>query len=118
MCWCFRGCWYVAISVAVARIYREDPPRVTTSQNQLGLSLSKRIRHRLVAKINSKRRLRVYEALGQILVDYSRAHRAPVPITSPRLAKPRPAPVRRGERACACVSPFLLSFTHLQVYRE
>jgi hypothetical protein len=44
-------------SVAAARNYREDPPRVTVSHNQLGLSLSKRIRYRVVAKINGKKRL-------------------------------------------------------------
>jgi hypothetical protein len=35
------GSWLfvVASSVAVARIYRDDPPRVTTSCNQLGLSI-------------------------------------------------------------------------------
>jgi hypothetical protein len=37
-------------SVVAARIYREDLPRVTASHNRLGLSLSKRIRHGLVAK--------------------------------------------------------------------
>jgi hypothetical protein len=63
MCWCFRGCWFVAISVAVARIYREDLSRVTASRNRLGLSLSKRIRHGLIAKINGKRRPRSCKAL-------------------------------------------------------
>jgi hypothetical protein len=36
--------------VAAARIYREDLPRVIVSRNRLGLSLSKYIRHRLIAK--------------------------------------------------------------------
>jgi hypothetical protein len=58
--------------VTVVRIYREDPPNFTTSHNQLGLSLSKHIRYRLVAKINGKRRLRTCEALDQISTDYSR----------------------------------------------
>jgi hypothetical protein len=58
MCWCFRGCWFVAIFVAAACIYREDLPRVTAFHNRLGLSLSKRIRYGLVAKINGKRRPR------------------------------------------------------------
>jgi hypothetical protein len=104
MCW-----WLVVVlvttSVGVTRIYREDPPRVTTFRNQLGLSPSKRIRHKLVAKINSKRRPRTYEALSQILVNYSHAHRAPVPITSSRPTSPRPAPPRPDEarRASACV---------------
>jgi hypothetical protein len=110
MCWCFRGYWFVAVSVAVARIYREDLPRVTASRNRLDLSLSKRIRHELVAKINGKRRSRAYEVLGRISEDYSRARRghysrarrAPMPIASPRLASPRhatprPAPPRPGE---------------------
>jgi hypothetical protein len=48
---------FVSVSyVAVAYIYREDPPTVTASYNQLVLSLSKCIRHGLVAKINGKRR--------------------------------------------------------------
>jgi hypothetical protein len=56
----------VASSVAAARcIYREDLPRVTTSRNRLGLSLSKRIRHRLVVKINGKRRPQTYEVLAK-----------------------------------------------------
>jgi hypothetical protein len=76
--------------MAVTRIYREDLPRVTASRNGLGLSLTKRIRHGLVAKINGKRRQRTCEVLGPISLDYSRARRAPMAITSPR-------PVRRGE---------------------
>jgi hypothetical protein len=103
MCW-----WLVVVlvttSVGVTRIYREDPPRVTTFRNQLGLSPSKRIRHKLVAKINSKRRPRTYEALSQILVNYSHAHRAPVPITSSHPTSPRPAPMRQGERARVYIS--------------
>jgi hypothetical protein len=66
MCWCFCGCWFVAIFVAIVRIYREDLSRVTSSRNQLGLSLSKCIKHGLVAKINGKRRPRACEALGPI----------------------------------------------------
>jgi hypothetical protein len=49
--------------VVVARIYRDDPPRVTSSRNRLILSLLKRIRHGLVTKINSKKRLRASETL-------------------------------------------------------
>jgi hypothetical protein len=89
----------VASSVPAARIYREDPPRVIASRNQLGLFLSKRIRYRLVAKINGERRSRTCEALGQILADYSRARCASVP--SPHDATPYPTPpgeVRRDER--------------------
>jgi hypothetical protein len=70
MRWCFRGCSCVGIFVAAARIYREDPPRVTASRNRLGLSLSKRIRHGLVAKINGKMRSQACEALGWISADY------------------------------------------------
>jgi hypothetical protein len=92
----FVAVGFVAISVAAARIYREDLPRVTASRNRLG--------HGLVAKINGKRRLRACEALGWILADYSRPRRAPAP--------------RRGERARVCVSPFLLSSTRLQVHKE
>jgi hypothetical protein len=112
MCCCFRGCWFFAISVAAAHIYREDLPRVTASCNRLGLSLSKRIRRGLIAKINDKKSLRACEALGWISVDYSRARRASMPITSPRLATPRPGPVRRAS-ACVCfpLSPFLHTLT-------
>jgi hypothetical protein len=50
--------------------------------------------------------------LGQISVDYSCAHCALVPIALPRPATP-------GETSEHMrVSPFLLSFTHLKVYRE
>jgi hypothetical protein len=57
---CVGGSWFVVVtrSVAAARIYREDLPRVTSSHNRLAISLYKRIRHRLVAKITDKRRLR------------------------------------------------------------
>jgi hypothetical protein len=89
----FVAVGFVTISVAVACIYRKDLPRVTKSRNRLGLSLSKRIRHGLIAKINGKRRSRACEALGRISADYSRARRVPVP---------HHAPPRRGERAHAC----------------
>jgi hypothetical protein len=99
--------WYVVVrctrSVTAACIYRKDPPMVTASRNRLALSLSKRIRHGPVVKINGKRRSQTCEALGQILVNYSRIRRASAPITSPR----------PGERARPCVSPFLLCSTHL-----
>jgi hypothetical protein len=54
----YVGSWlFVVTSCVVAtHIYREDLPSVTASHNQLGLSLSKCIRHRLVVKINNKRR--------------------------------------------------------------
>jgi hypothetical protein len=39
-------------------------------------------------KINCKRKPQTYKALGQILVDYSCTHCAPVPIASPRDAQP------------------------------
>jgi hypothetical protein len=116
MHWCFRGRSYVDTSVVTTRIYRKDPPQVTTSHNRLGLSLSKYIRHRLIAKNKRKRRSRTCEDLGQISVDYSRTRRAPMPIASPRLAPP--SPVRGGERAYTCVSHFLLYTTHLQLHRE
>jgi hypothetical protein len=74
------GSWLFVVtsSVAAAHIYTEDTPRVTASRNRLGLSLTKRIRHGLIAKINDKRRSWTCEALGQISVDYSRACRAHV----------------------------------------
>jgi hypothetical protein len=55
--------FYVTIFVAVISIYREDLSRVTTSRNLLDLSLSKRIRHELIVKINDKIRLWTCEAL-------------------------------------------------------
>jgi hypothetical protein len=105
---CIGGlCLFVVTrSVAVAHIYREDLPRVTTSHNRLNLSLSKRIRHGLVPKINGKKRSRTYEALGQILADYSRARRASAPITSPRHARPDSAR-RASTRVCFSLSPLL-----------
>jgi hypothetical protein len=99
----------VTHSVAVARIFREDLPRVTTSYNRLGLSLSKRIRHGLKAKINGKRRPRTCEALGQISMGHSRARHVPGPIFSPRLTTS--CPVRRGERARVFLPFFSPSYT-------
>jgi hypothetical protein len=116
MRWYFCGCSCVATIVAVAHIYRKDPARVTASCNRLGLSLSKCIRHGLIAKLNGKRRSWACKALDRISADYSHAHRMPAPIASPRHA--RPGPARQGERAHVCVPPFLLSSTHLQVHRE
>jgi hypothetical protein len=112
---CIGDLWLfvVAHSVAVACIYREDPPRITASRNRLGLSLSKRIRHRLIAKINGKTKPRTCKALGRISVDHSHTCRAPVPIATPHHSRPDPA--RRGERARVCVSPFLISSILLQV---
>jgi hypothetical protein len=59
--------WLVVVlitsSVAATRNYSEDLPRVTASRNRLGLSLSKHIRHGLIAKINGKRRPWTCEAL-------------------------------------------------------
>jgi hypothetical protein len=92
-----RGCSCVATSVAAARIYREDLPRVTTSCNRLGLSLSKRIRHELVEKINGTRRPRGCETLCRILADYSRARRAPTP---------RPAPPGEVSKRARVFLPF------------
>jgi hypothetical protein len=94
----------VITSIAAACIYREDLPRVTTSRNRLGLSLSKRIRHGLVAKINGKRRLWTCEALGRILADYSCTRYASVSIASPRHATPHPA--RRASAHTRVFLPF------------
>jgi hypothetical protein len=96
---CVGGSWLFVVtsSVAAARIYREDPPRATTSRNRLRLSLSKRIRHGLVVKINSKMMSWTCKALGRISVDYSHARRAPAPITTPRPARPDEA------SECACM---------------
>jgi hypothetical protein len=79
-------------------------PRVTVSRNWLGLSLSKCIRHGLVAKINGKRRLWACEALGQILADYSRVH---------RLAMPRP-PREASERVCFSHSSLVHTLTSVK----
>jgi hypothetical protein len=88
---CVGGSWLFVIFtfMAAARIYREDPLRVRASRNRLSLSLLKRIRHGFVTKINGKRTPHICEALDRILVNYSRAHRAPTPIASlPHLASP------------------------------
>jgi hypothetical protein len=60
------GSWLFIVTsfVAAARIYREYPTRVTMFRDRICLSLSKCIRHGLVAKINGKRRLRTCEVLG------------------------------------------------------
>jgi hypothetical protein len=106
MCWCFRGCWYIAISVTAAHIYGEDLLRVTASRNRLYLSLSNILEHGLVTKINGRRRSQACEVLDWISVDYSCARFAPAPITSPRLASPHP--VRRASaRVCFPLSPLL-----------
>jgi hypothetical protein len=97
--------------VAIAHIYREDLARVTASRNQLDLSLSKCIRHGLVTKINSKRRPRICEALGQISADYSRVCHAPAPIVVPRYDLPRPG--EASERARV-----FLPFSTQQVHKE
>jgi hypothetical protein len=53
---CVSLCLFIVTSsVAVTRIYREDPPRVAASCNRLALSLSKRIRYGVIIKINGKR---------------------------------------------------------------
>jgi hypothetical protein len=61
---CLGGSWFFIVtrSMVVAHIYMEDLPRVTASHNKLGLSVSKRIRYGLIAKINDKRRSRTCEA--------------------------------------------------------
>jgi hypothetical protein len=115
---CVSGSWFFIVTsfVTAKRIYREDSSRVTTSHNRLGLSLSKCIRHGLVAKINDKIKPQICEALGRISANHSLTCCVPVPIASPRHVTF--GPTRRGKRAWACVSSFLLSFTLLQVYRE
>jgi hypothetical protein len=90
-------------------VVREYLPRVTSFHYRLGLSLSKHIRHRLIVKINDKRRPRTCEALNQILDDYSRARRVPVPILSPYHATR--GPTGQGERARICLSIFSLIHT-------
>jgi hypothetical protein len=88
-----RGCFLITTSVTAARIYRKDMPRVTASCNRLDLSLSKRIRHGLVTKINGKRKSRTCEDLCPISVYYSHACRAPTTI----------APPDEARRASACI---------------
>jgi hypothetical protein len=110
---CVGDSWLFIVfrSVMTAHIYRKDLPRITTFDNRLDLSLSKRIRHKLIVKTNGKRKLWTYEALSQILPYHSCTRRAPMPIVSPR-------PVRPNEQAHVCDSPFLVSSTLLQVNRE
>jgi hypothetical protein len=115
--------FFVAIRVATtgsaAHIYRKNPPRVTAFRNRLDLSLSKRIRHGLVAKLNGKRRPWACEALDQILVDYSRARRAPGPITSPyqvRRASVRVSHFSSPPHTYKCIesnSPYKYASLHL-----
>jgi hypothetical protein len=97
---CVGGSWLFIVThfVATVRIYRKDLTRVTVSHNRLGLSLPKRIRHGLIAKINGKRRSWNYEALGRIstgvhpspsswiLANYSRAC-VPITIAMSRLVR-------------------------------
>jgi hypothetical protein len=86
-----HGLFIGSAYMAATRIYREDPPRVMTFRNQLGLSLSKRNRHGLVEKINDKRRPQTCETLGRISADHSRAHHVAASIASPRHTPPGPA---------------------------
>jgi hypothetical protein len=87
---CVGGSWLFVVtsSVVIAHIYREGLLRVIVSRNRLGLSIKHR--HGLTVKINRKRKSRTYEA---------------------------PRHTQRGKRVHACVSPFLLSSTLLQVHR-
>jgi hypothetical protein len=94
----------VTTILAAARIYREDPSRATASHNRLGLSLSKRIRQGLIAKLNGKSRSRTFGSDFDKLFTHTSCARAH------RLASPQ------GERAR--VSSFLPSSTHLQVHRK
>jgi hypothetical protein len=105
---CIGGSWLfiVGSSVVVARIYREDSPRVTISHNWLGLSLLKHIRHGLIGKINGKRKLWTYEALSQISMGHALA-----PIASPHHAMPRWGKERQASaHVCFSLSPLLQSF--------
>jgi hypothetical protein len=85
---------------------------VTTSRNRIGISLSKCIRHGLVAIINGKRRMQDCEALDWILADYSCARRPPVPIASPCHFLPHPAWPGEARRASARVCFFLSHLLH------
>jgi hypothetical protein len=96
----------VTSSLVAAHIYREDLPRVTALRNWLGLSLSKRIRHGLIVKINSKRKLRTCEALHQISMDHSRARRVPAPITSPHHAMLGQAQLSEASKHAHVFLPF------------
>jgi hypothetical protein len=102
---CVGGSWlFVGASfVVAAHIYGEYLSRVTTSHNRLGLSLSKCIRHILIAKISDKRSLRTCEAFGP---DFDR----PLTCTSCVHAHHLTCPARRGERACVCL--FLSHLLH------
>jgi hypothetical protein len=103
---------HVTCSVVTVRIYKEDPSRITASHNRLGLSLWKRIRHRLIAKINGKRRPRTCEALSRVRQTIHTHVVHPCP-------SPRHAPHPPGEAIeHACVFLFLICYTHLQVHRE
>jgi hypothetical protein len=97
---CIGDSWLfiVTSSVMAARIYGEDPPRITVSRNRPGLF----IRQTIVAKINGKRKPRSYDTLGQISVNHSRTRCVPA-----RLAL-------QGARIC--FSPFPLIHTLVSAY--
>jgi hypothetical protein len=61
----------VVHSVVTVRIYRKDPPRITTFHNQLDLSLLKRIRHELITKINGKRKSCTYTCVSVFLLSFT-----------------------------------------------
>jgi hypothetical protein len=97
---CIGGSWLfvVAGSVASTCIYREDLPRVTTSRNQLALS----IKHVLDTTRNKNKRQKEVVDLRGFESDFGR------PFTRTSCAH-RPAPpgeARRGKRARAFVYPF------------
>jgi hypothetical protein len=116
---CVGGSWFgVTTSMAATHIYREDMPRVTASRNRLALSLSKLIRHGLIAKLNGKRQkeaadLRVFgpDFDGLFMcTSYAHAHR----LASSCHDTPRPAPRQPGE-ASVCV--FLHFFSPSHTYK-
>jgi hypothetical protein len=111
---CVGDSWLFIVTrfMVVARIYREDLSRVTASHNRLRLSLSKHIRHGLIAKINDKRKLWTYEALDPILMNYSYARRVIVSIASPHHVMPHPA---RRASTCMCFSLSPFFNTHASV---
>jgi hypothetical protein len=118
---CVGGSWLFIVtrSIVAAHIYREDSTRVTVYHNLLGLSLSKCIRHGLIAKINGKRKLQTCDALGQILVDHSCRRCAPTPIASPHHAMPRHTPPGLARWAsvliCFSLSPLLHTLASAQI---
>jgi hypothetical protein len=117
---CVGGAWFfiVTSSVVAACIYMEDPLRVTASCNQLGLSLSKHIRHGFVAKNKQQKKATGMRGFGS---DFGGPFTRTSCVRTHRLATPRRANARvflsfSSIHSCKCIeinSHFKLAFLYL-----